>query len=80
VTGGLDNLFVVEDVLHRSIYKTRPDVGAIVHHHTSATTAVAVLAGGFQCLTQDSAPVFERVAYHDWEVYGQHRDRILMRG
>ena len=67
VTSSPQNVNVTADVIHEAIYKSRPDVGAIVHHHTTAVTAVASLAEGLQFLTQDSAAFYGRVAYHDWE-------------
>jgi len=61
------NVNVTSDVIHSTIYKARPDVNAIVHHHTTAVVAVSALEGGIQYLTQDSAAFYGRVAYHDWE-------------
>lgn len=58
---------VTADVIHGAVYAARPDVGAVVHVHTRAVCAVASLAGGFECLTQDSAQFHKRVAYHEWE-------------
>ena len=67
VRSSADNVNVTSDVIHSAIYKARPDVGAIVHHHTTAVVAVASLAGGLAYLTQDSAAFYGRVAYHAWE-------------
>ena len=61
------NVNVTADVIHSTIYKARPDVGAIVHHHTPAVVAVASLQEGLQCLTQDAAAFYGTVAYHTWE-------------
>ena len=61
------NANITGDVIHRAIYEARPDVGAIVHHHTTATVAVGLLKGGLQILTQDGAAFHERVAYYEWE-------------
>eukprot|EP00928_Gymnodinium_smaydae_P011996 TRINITY_DN14385_c0_g1_i5.p1 TRINITY_DN14385_c0_g1~~TRINITY_DN14385_c0_g1_i5.p1 ORF type:complete len:492 (+),score=112.45 TRINITY_DN14385_c0_g1_i5:51-1478(+) len=58
---------VTADIIHKAVYQARPDVKAVVHWHTPAAVAVACLEGGFRCLAQDSAPFYERVAYHDWE-------------
>ena len=33
VVSSPDNVNVTSDVIHSAIYATRPDVGAIVHHH-----------------------------------------------
>ena len=58
---------VTAEVIHAAVYKSRPDVKAVVHLHTPATVAVSCLADGFQCLAQESAYFHKRVAYHDWE-------------
>ena len=55
------------DVIHGAIYAARPDVHAIVHHHSPAVTAVSALADGLQFLSQDSAAFYGKVSYHDWE-------------
>ena len=62
-----DNVNVTADVIHAAIYEARPDVHAIVHHHTPCVVAVACLKEGLQLLTQDAAAFVDRVAYHDWE-------------
>lgn len=67
VISSKDNLNVTADVIHSAIYNARPDVGAIVHHHTTAVVAVAALESGLQYISQDSAAFYGRVAYHDWE-------------
>lgn len=67
VVSSPSNANVTADVIHTSIYKARPDVGAIVHHHSTSVVAVSALAKGLQCVTQDSAAFYDSVAYHDWE-------------
>jgi len=62
-----ENKNVTADVIHSAIYRARPDVGAIVHHHTTAVTAVASMVDGLQFLTQDSAAFYGRIGYHEWE-------------
>ena len=54
-------------VIHAAIYEARPDVRAIVHHHTPSVVAVACSKEGLQILTQDAAAFYQRVAYHEWE-------------
>ena len=61
------NLNVTADVIHAAIYGARPDVKAIVHHHTPAVAAVSCFKSGLQYLTQDASAFVDRVAYHDWE-------------
>lgn len=67
VASSPDNVNVTSDVIHSTIYKARPDVGAIVHHHTTAVVAVSSLVEGLAYLTQDSAAFYGRVVYHEWE-------------
>lgn len=67
VVSGSGNANITADVIHSAIYRGRPDVGAIVHHHTCATTSVACLADGLAFPTQDAAAFYGKVAYHDWE-------------
>lgn len=61
------NANITADVIHSAIYKHRPDVGAIVHHHTPAVAAVGVMKSGLRLLVQDGAAFYNKVAYHDWE-------------
>lgn len=67
VISGSGNANITADVIHGAIYAARPDIGAIVHHHTCATTSVSVLKSGLKYLTQDAAAFYGKVAYHDWE-------------
>ena len=61
------NANVTADVIHSAIYKARPDVGAIVHHHSTAVVAVSCMRSGFRYLTQDAAAFYGKVAHYDWE-------------
>jgi ribulose-5-phosphate 4-epimerase/fuculose-1-phosphate aldolase len=67
VVSGADIANKTADVIHGAIYAARPDVHAIVHHHSPAVTAVSALADGLQFLSQDSAAFYGKVSYHDWE-------------
>ena len=58
---------VTADIIHDAVYKTRPDIKAIVHLHTPATVAVSCLADGFLPLAQESAYFVGSVGYHAWE-------------
>ncbi|WP_207460837.1 class II aldolase/adducin family protein [Azospirillum sp. SYSU D00513] len=53
--------------IHSAIYQARPDVGAAIHLHTTAGTAVSVQAEGLLPLTQHSLRWYGRIAYHDYE-------------
>eukprot|EP00937_MAST-01D_sp_MAST-1D-sp2_P003538 g3538.t1 len=58
---------VTGDIIHGAIYAARPDVGAIVHTHTTAITAVGAVPGGLRFLSQDAARYFERTATHAYD-------------
>ena len=58
---------ITADVIHGAIYEARPDVKAIVHHHTLNVVAASMCPGGVKLMTQDSASFVDHVAYHDWE-------------
>ena len=62
-----EDVFESGNVIHSGIYSHRPDVRSIIHCHTPAIMAVSVLKCGFKFLTQDSAPFYQKIGYHDWE-------------
>ena len=62
-----ENANITADVIHSAIYNARPDVGAIVHHHSPSVVAVSMLPEGLRFLQQDSAGFVDKVAYHNWE-------------
>ncbi|MEX2450988.1 MAG: class II aldolase/adducin family protein [Rhodospirillales bacterium] len=66
VEGPKDGLSNAAFVLHSGIYKTRPDVNAIVHTHTNAGMAVSALDCGLLPLFQHSFDFYMKVAYHDY--------------
>lgn len=67
ITSSRANANVTGDVIHRAIYEARPDVNAIVHHHSLAVVAVGMLPGGLRTLSQDSAAFDGKTAYYEWE-------------
>jgi ribulose-5-phosphate 4-epimerase/fuculose-1-phosphate aldolase len=50
--------------IHGSIYRARPDIHAIFHLHTIATTAVSSIQAGLMPLTQWALHFYHQVAYH----------------
>jgi|UPI000581A65D phosphoglycerate dehydrogenase-like enzyme/ribulose-5-phosphate 4-epimerase/fuculose-1-phosphate aldolase/SAM-dependent methyltransferase len=58
---------VTADIIHDAIYKARGDIGAIIHLHTPAATAVSCLQDGFVPLTQDAAYFYNRVISYEWD-------------
>jgi ribulose-5-phosphate 4-epimerase/fuculose-1-phosphate aldolase len=54
-------------ILHGSIYQQRPDVQAVFHLHTPATTAVSALTNGLMPINQWALHFYGKVAYHDYD-------------
>lgn len=54
-------------VIHGSIYKSRPDVNAIFHLHTTAGVAVSAMNCGLLPLSQFSLHFYNRMAYHAYD-------------
>lgn len=54
-------------LLHGGILEARPDINAVLHHHTMAGTAVASQEGGLLPLTVHALMNWDLVAYHDFE-------------
>ena len=61
------NANATTDTIHGAIYAARPDVMAIVHHHSTAVVAVSALPEGFKCLSQESTAFHGNIAYHDYQ-------------
>ena len=53
--------------IHGSIYKSRPDVQAIFHLHTTASVAVSALKEGLMPISQWALHFYNQVAYHDYD-------------
>jgi ribulose-5-phosphate 4-epimerase/fuculose-1-phosphate aldolase len=54
-------------VIHSAIHKHRPDAQCVMHTHTTAGMAVACKQGGLRTDNFNSAQLYGRVAYHDFE-------------
>jgi ribulose-5-phosphate 4-epimerase/fuculose-1-phosphate aldolase len=54
-------------VVHSAVHMARPDVGSVMHHHSTAGMAVACQKGGLLPLSFPAAFFTDRVAYHDFE-------------
>jgi ribulose-5-phosphate 4-epimerase/fuculose-1-phosphate aldolase len=52
--------------IHRGVYRARPDIGCVMHTHTTAGVAVATLVEGLRPISQDSLAVIDELAYHDY--------------
>jgi ribulose-5-phosphate 4-epimerase/fuculose-1-phosphate aldolase len=54
-------------VVHSAVHRTRPDVHAVAHTHTTAGQAVACQERGLLPLSFTSMFYSERIAYHEFE-------------
>ena len=66
-------------IIHSAIHAARPDVHCVMHSHSPAGLAVSVLKDGFISMTQDTLPLYDKVAYHDYEgvsVHTAERERL----
>jgi ribulose-5-phosphate 4-epimerase/fuculose-1-phosphate aldolase len=54
-------------VIHGSIYKSRPDINAIFHFHSTAGIAVSAMSCGLLPLSQFSLHFYNRIAYHAYD-------------
>lgn len=52
--------------VHNAIYKSRQDVGCIIHLHTVEGVAVSVSGSGLLPLNHQSTAVLQSLAYHDY--------------
>jgi ribulose-5-phosphate 4-epimerase/fuculose-1-phosphate aldolase len=54
-------------VIHSALHMNRPDVGCVIHLHTSDGVAVAAQADGLLPLDQHAMMILGDLAYHDYE-------------
>jgi L-fuculose-phosphate aldolase len=50
--------------LHTEIYRARPDVGAVVHTHPTATVVLSLFESGLPITTQDAVPFWNRLGFY----------------
>jgi L-fuculose-phosphate aldolase len=60
--GDTDAVLHLETVLHTSVYRARPDVGAVVHGHPPYATALGATSGDLAVLTHDGILFADGVA------------------
>jgi ribulose-5-phosphate 4-epimerase/fuculose-1-phosphate aldolase len=53
--------------LHSAIYRTRPDLNAIFHLHTTAGVAVSTMKNGLLPISQFALHFYNRISYHDYD-------------
>ncbi len=54
-------------VIHSAVHAARDDVGCVMHLHTEAGMALAMLEGGLRPVSQHAMRFYNRIAYHDYE-------------
>ena len=54
-------------MVHSAIYKSRPDLKAVIHLHTSATIAVSSFKLGLLPVSQHALHFYDKVSYHDYD-------------
>ena len=54
-------------IIHSSIYKSRPDVGAVIHLHTAESIAVSVNPEGLLPVSQHALHFYDRISYHNYD-------------
>lgn len=67
-------------VIHSAVHAARPDIGCVLHTHTTAGVAVSCLEEGLLPLNQWSMQFTNRIAYHDYEGIAlslEERDRLV---
>ena len=67
-------------VIHGAIHAARPDVGCVIHTHTTAGIAISALECGVLPISQ-SAMRFADIAYHDYQgvVFNESEKASLVR-
>lgn len=67
-------------VIHSAVLAARPDVGCVIHTHTTAGMAVSAMECGFLPVNQKSMRFAHDMPYHDYEGYAtdlEERDRLV---
>lgn len=54
-------------IMHGAIYRSRPDVNAVFHLHTTANVAVSAMKEGLLPISQWALHFYDRVAYHAYD-------------
>ena len=54
-------------IIHGAIHRARTDINCVMHTHSRAGLAVSCFVNGLTPMIQDSAFLYNRVSYHDWE-------------
>lgn len=53
--------------IHGAIYRERPDIQAVFHLHSLASTAVSALKNGLRPLSQFSLHFYDNIGYHNYD-------------
>src|ERR1700759_3560937 len=54
-------------VIHSALHMSRPDIGCVIHLHTTDGVAVSAQADGLLPLDQHAMMLIQDLAYHDYE-------------
>lgn len=54
-------------IIHSAVHAARPDVVCVMHSHSRAGLSVSVLKDGLLPMILDAMPLYNQVAYHDFE-------------
>ena len=67
-------------IIHSAVHEARPDVGCVIHTHTTAGIAISTLECGVLPISQ-SAMRFADIAYHDYQgvVFNEDEKTSLVR-
>jgi ribulose-5-phosphate 4-epimerase/fuculose-1-phosphate aldolase len=52
--------------IHSAVHEARPDIGCVIHTHTTAGIGVSAQAGGLLPISQHALRFHNRLAYHDY--------------
>ena len=63
-------------IIHGAVHRARPDLACVLHTHTTANNAVAMLADGLKPLSQSAMIIMGFLVYHDYEGVADNREEI----
>jgi ribulose-5-phosphate 4-epimerase/fuculose-1-phosphate aldolase len=67
-------------VIHSALHMNRPEIGCVIHLHTTDGVAVSAQANGLLPLDQHAMMLIQDLAYHDYEGIAldtEERDRLV---
>ena len=64
-------------IIHGAVHMARPELGCVLHTHTTANNAVAMLKDGLLPLSQSAMIILGFLVYHDYEGVADNREEIV---